>query len=124
MRRNVDASVTHIKEGTEGTGYQSGRVKADGYLIAWAERFYRDVSQGMPLWRRVRNLFGFKLTGKLAAGLAGGVLVSRLTAHLWRKAAAMARELFHNDIALQVYTGRCDELGQLLAGLVRLFAVH
>ena len=64
----VDAYVTPIREGNEVTGYQSVRVKADRQLIARAERFYRDVNQGMPLWRRVRNLFGFKLTGKLVAG--------------------------------------------------------
>jgi methyl-accepting chemotaxis protein len=45
------------------------------------------------------------------------VLVSRLTARPWKKAAATARELFDNDIALQVYTGRRDELGQLQLAL-------
>jgi methyl-accepting chemotaxis protein len=53
----------------------------------------------------------------LAAGLASGVLVSHLTARPWKQAAATAREIFDNDIALQVYTGRQDELGQLQLAL-------
>ena len=143
----VDAYVTPIQEGNEVTGYQSVRVKADRELIGRAERFYRDINQGMPFWRRVRNLFDFKLTGKLVAGhvlsllvmlaagllagvqpgaglalmlllgLATGVAVSWLTARPWRRAAAAAREIFDNDIALPVYAGRRDELGQLQVAL-------
>jgi aerotaxis receptor len=143
----VDAYVTPIMEGNEVTGYQSVRVKADHELITRAERFYRDINQGMPRWRRIRNLFGFKLTGKLVTGhvltlllmlgtgllagvepgfglalmlllgLASGLAVSWFTARPWKKVAATARELFQNDIALQVYTGRRDELGQLQLAL-------
>ena len=143
----VDAYVTPIMDGDEMTGYQSVRVKADRGLIGRAERFYRDLNQGAPLWRRIRNLFRFKLTGRLvvghglvlllmlvtgllagiepggglvamlAAGLAGGLIVSHLTARPWKRAAAKAREIFDNDIAVPVYTGRHDELGQLQLAL-------
>ena len=147
----VDAYVTPILEGNEVTGYQSVRVKADRDLIARAERFYRDLDQGMPLWRRLRNLFDFKLTGKLMAGhvlsllvmlgagllvgleagglalvlalgLASGATVSWLTARPWKRAAAAARELFDNDIARRIYAGRGDELGQLQVTLHALQA--
>ena len=45
-------------------------------------------------------------------GIVGGTLFSRFSSP-WKKAAAQAKDIFNNDIACQVYTGRRDELGQL-----------
>jgi aerotaxis receptor len=143
----VDAYVTPIMEGNEVTGYQSVRVKADPASIGRAESFYRDINDGMPVWKRLGKALRPRLAGRLVlghaltllvvlgaglltgieqgvalvamlvAGLASGVLVSHLTARPWKQAAAAAREIFDNDIALQVYTGRNDELGQLQVAL-------
>ena len=45
--------------------------------------------------------------------LLSGVMLASVVAKPWQQAATDAAELFKNDIAQRVYTGRHDELGQL-----------
>jgi methyl-accepting chemotaxis protein len=48
-----------------------------------------------------------------ATALSSGLLAARWVALPWHRAAEASRRVFANDVALQVYTGRDDELGQL-----------
>ena len=143
----VDAYVTPIYEGDEIAGYQSVRVKPDRALVKRAEELYAGIQQGFSSWQRLRRSLRPGMTGQLlighglvlalmlataglagvewhpalafvlAAGLAGSGLVAWWIARPGKRAAARARDIFDNAIATEVYTGRTDEVGQLLAAL-------
>ncbi|WJW74388.1 PAS domain-containing methyl-accepting chemotaxis protein [Thiohalobacter sp. IOR34] len=138
----VDAYVTPIFEDGRVTGYQSVRVKPEPDLVERAEHLYRALNGGQSGWRRWAGklpggmrwkLFlaqvgvlmpvlaasslagggGTALALAAGVGLAASLLAADWLSRPWRRAAQKARELFHNPVARQVYTGRRDELGDL-----------
>lgn len=137
----VDAYVTAVMEGKQVVGYQSVRLKPEEDYIKRARSLYKMVNQGASLSQKLQSALSFRLMGKLVFSSAFAVLIPSLIAlmfgvsfgQLWpllfafilfiicsgfiakpyQDAASKAREVFDNDIAKQVYTGRTDELGQL-----------
>jgi len=139
----VDAFVTPTLEGDQVTGYQSVRLKPKPAYVRAAEGLYKTLWQPAPAWRGLlaklrpammgkvvlsglaASLLGVgtiaSMTGAdwlpLAAAMAASTLLSlvlgKVIATPWQKAAAEAQEIFDNPVALHVYTGRSDELGKL-----------
>jgi len=139
----VDAFVTPTLENGKINGYQSVRLKPDKAYVRAAESLYKKLWQPTAGWRSLLVKLRPRLTGRItlavigaslpglfAAGLTGGLGLpgialglavstvvgaglAGLIARPWRRAADQASEIFNNPVALQVYTGRHDELGQL-----------
>ena len=137
----VDAYVTAVMEGHKVVGYQSVRLKPDDAYVSRADSLYNMVNNGASFAQKMKNLFSFNLLGKLTCAGLTAVLVPSLFALLsgvalsalwpmlisflffigstwlvakpYHEAAQQAKQIFDNDIAKQVYTGRTDELGQL-----------
>jgi aerotaxis receptor len=135
----VDAFVTPSRDGDEVVGYESVRVAPDQGCVERAERLYRQLwndSKRLTLPKP-------GLRGKLALGFAGASLLPfagvamaglslPLVAGLWgttvllgwgmahmmlgdlRRAATEARKIADNRTMRGVYTGRNDEIGDLL----------
>ena len=134
----VDAYVTPVTENGDVVEYQSVRTKPDADVVKRAEALYRRISNGkMPRVLTGRGLsFRTKLIcinivslaplalaalgsswSWLLAGLAGSVLLgaglTRLATRRFKRVVDQARRVFDNKLALYVYTGSTDELGQL-----------
>jgi len=140
----VNAFVTPITENGEIVEYQSVRIKPGREEVARAEKVYRYLMQGkQPPFLRRRSL---PLPGRLTAGLAvallplagaalmagaapvavaGGVLGSLAVGagaswYLLRPLQGLlaeARKVVTNPITQYIYTGRTDEVGELLLAL-------
>ncbi|WP_372766743.1 methyl-accepting chemotaxis protein [Pseudoalteromonas sp.] len=137
----VDAYVTAVMEGHKMVGYQSVRLKPEEEYIKRARGLYKAVNHGESLQQKLKSLLSFNLFGRLVISSGIALLIPALVAmmfdlslpQLWplifsfvlfalfagliakpyQAAAVKAQEVFDNDIAKQVYTGRTDELGQL-----------
>ncbi len=136
----VDAYITPIVEGDEVIGYQSVRVKPDKLFVERAEALYKQLNKGTSLFQSLKRKLKFGLMGKIYAGflialipliilitqsgsilaLAAllttaviGLVLAKLIARPWQKAAKESTQLFSNAVAQHVFTGRSDELGQL-----------
>lgn len=137
----VDAYVTAVMEGQKVVGYQSVRLKPEEQYIKRARDLYKMVNHGASFGQKVKGALSFNLMGKLTLSGMFAVVIpaivammfgfslsqlwplifafvlftffSGLIANPYQVAAKKAREVFDNDIAKQVYTGRTDELGQL-----------
>ena len=140
----VDAFVTPIYEHGQITGYQSVRVQPERAWVERAEALYRALNGKRLSWRdrwRINPPFGLRgkiflgqatlaLMGCLVVGLLGtpwlhvgaglaaallvGWFIAHLTTRACREEAARARAIYHNPVARWVYTGRSDELGDLI----------
>ncbi|MEI4551450.1 methyl-accepting chemotaxis protein [Pseudoalteromonas spongiae] len=137
----VDAYITAVMEGQKIVGYQSVRLKPEEEYLKRAKALYSSVNNGASFGQKITSALSFNLMGKLTfAGVFATVIPALIAsffvssvAQLWplmlafvlfsvfawgvakpyQDAARKAREIFDNDIAKQVYTGRSDELGQL-----------
>ncbi len=133
----VDAYVTPIFKNGSVSGYQSVRSKPDKVLVKRAEKFYKSLTTGFSLVSRLKlNLMwkivvGYLLTMIPVVGFIAlnstinpisllfatlgliffAVIVSKIIALPWQKAAYDATKLFSNKITQSIYTGRSDELG-------------
>ncbi len=145
----VDAYVTPMFENGRAVGYESTRVKPDPKAVARAETIYRKIHAGrkprvsltgmglrekfaLALAALQLLLFGsLFLIGRLdaltaiAGFVAGTALAGAAVSIMLRplvRAAQESRQVVHNPIAQQVYTGRADEIGQLQLALYMLNA--
>ena len=137
----VDAYVTAVMEGQQVVGYQSVRLKPADTYVSRATKLYNTVNNGLNFFDSFKSALNFKLFGKFASAAILATLVPFFVAlmlgssvsSLWplliafiffivcsavivkpyQDAAEQAKQLYDNDIAKQVYTGRNDELGQL-----------
>lgn len=136
----VDAYVTPMYKNGQISGYESTRVKANETVRARAEDFYKAIWAGKKDWLAWIKKIGFvqrlsliamfvpvvSAAGLFSMGLfdvvtsgmvaAIGVISSLMVSWQGRplvKAAHEARTIVHNPIMQYVYTGRCDEIGQL-----------
>ena len=139
----VDAFVTPIMEDDQVTGYQSVRLKPKPAYVRAAEGLYKTLWRPVPAWRGLFDKLRPALMGKivltslatcllgvgtvtamtgtewlpLVAAMTTSTLLSmvlgKVIASPWQKAAAEAAEIFENPLALHVYTGRSDELGKM-----------
>ena len=136
----VDAYVTPMFKNGEISGYESTRVKANETVRARAEGFYKAIWAGKRDWFAWFRKIGFvqrlsftaliipvaaavglvqmgmidMITAGIVAaiGLVSGVVVSWMGRPLVT-AAREAKSIVDNPIMQYVYTGRCDEIGQL-----------
>jgi aerotaxis receptor len=138
----VDAYVTPIYEGDQVTGYQSVRTRPEPDHVRRAEKLYRAIMSGnrrlkLPDWL-TSSMMSKVITGYILAllpvlgllkvfgeidnnvlfitsiaGISSSIVLAKLIANPWQKAAKKTKGIFENEIAQQVYTGRRDELGQL-----------
>ena len=136
----VDAYVTPVMDCDKIVGYQSVRVKPQTHIVERAKRLYKELNNGSGLWSNIKNKLSFGLMGKIISGLIvsmlpviivmmqnfsiinlGAILItvvlaiviSKLIAAPWQKAARESKKIFSNAVAQQVFTNRQDELGQL-----------
>jgi aerotaxis receptor len=136
----VDAYVTPMFENDKIVGYQSVRTKPGRQCVERANRFYQKITAGKKI---TSLLMGVGLQGKLIfsflavlvpviamnwftgnhamtfyeSAIASVIAAFGLSYALslpYRKAAEDSKDIFDNQIARKVYTGRTDELGQLL----------
>jgi len=135
----VDAFVSPIFENGQITGYQSVRRKPAAGSAETAARIYAGlnsksagaasaVSKFMPsivgqFWlcgiagvgaAMLVAWLSAPLIGAAAAGVVASGLFAWLFAQPYRHAAQQAQAIYGDALAQQVYTGRNDELGQLL----------
>ncbi len=138
----VDAYVTPIKSGSEITGYESVRVAPEREQIKRAENAYARINQGKPavaLWQRVWSKFrslivcwamvvltavaALAVLGQLSVPAAGLALLvaALLSSATWavcnhgnHTALHQARKIIHDPLAAYLYTGRADDLGEVL----------
>ena len=140
----VDAFVTPIMENGKIVEYQSVRSKPDRQIVQRAERVYADLNQGrLPRALRrpglsLKNKLMFSFTGALLP-LIGIALYNELDTlplaiatllclaiaytglHMFTRpldrAVTHARDKVNNPLMQYVYTGRCDEAGQLMLAM-------
>ena len=144
----VDAFVTPIKKNGAIAEYQSIRRKPDRALVKRAEAFYRKIHGGSLPWYfnipvpglRLRLIMSvaailyallFHLVGGIEPaaawqGFATGLLLASLAiyAFTWPygKLLAASRRLVENRVMQYVYTGRRDDIGQLMLAMRMLEA--
>ena len=146
----VSAYVTPVMRDGRIVEFQSVRRKPEPEEIARAERLYASLRSGRkPFWMRFPTLpFRVRLMMAFIAVMAFTLAVPAWTGHLdWRTAGmslilpalfvlgyylwdvrplcrmfARARSIFDNPIARYVYTGRNDEVGQVMLALRHLEA--
>lgn len=136
----VDAYVTPVYEGDQIVGYQSVRLKADPSVVERATQIYESLRKQKSQWlagfkpANISYVTKGVLLSVLAAMPAALLAVQQGGAQLWLLALVTfavtglfgygllqpllaltrrSRQLFDNDLACQVYTGRRDEVGQL-----------
>ncbi len=141
----VNAYVTPIVENGEIREYQSVRGKPRKDHVERAERLYRQINAGrLPGWLKRKPIkYTWKLGGAVLlsllaatglplalgsttfpgalAGLAGGAVAATVL-FTWllrplREVFDRTAKVFNNPIARHVFTGRHDELGQVLLAL-------
>ena len=136
----VDAYVTPMYKNGQISGYESTRVKADENVRARAEAFYKNIWAAKKDWFVWLKKIGMVKRMALAAlftpvifaavlfytgtlstmaavffavsGLISAAFVKMLGAPL-EQAARDSKKIVDNAIMQYVYTGRCDEVGQL-----------
>lgn len=141
----VSAYVTPIYHEGDITGYQSVRLKPDRESVQRAEKFYPTLWGKNSVLNTIKSAVTLKLFGKFiltmafpmmvasaalwASGVAFselwlpfviaivvvGIPLAMLYSRPWQQAAKKTEKIFKNSVAQQVYTGRQDELGQMLA---------
>lgn len=138
----VDAFVTPMLSSKgEIEGYQSVRVKPNAEAVKRADRLYQRINQGQaPISRLERGMnilsrysLSFALPGLLVlafclfnsllsfgSGLIAAMVIIGLSVMLAtmlsasiRSLAASSKQTIDDPVAQWIYTGRCDELGQL-----------
>lgn len=136
----VDAYITPVFEDGEVVGYQSVRVKPTSQFVERAKRLYQQLNKGASIWQSLKDKFQLGLMGKvylgfllsltpiailivnsgsikalgaLAASAIIALILAKLIAKPWQKAANESKKLFSNAVAQHVFTDRADELGQL-----------
>jgi len=141
----VDAYVTPIIENGEIREYQSVRGKPRPEHVARAEKLYRQINTGeTPAWLKYKPVkYSWKLAAACLAslltavgipfalgaaspigamaGLAGGVAVAA-GLFIWllrplQQVFARTSKIFNNPIARHIFTGRHDELDQIMLAL-------
>jgi len=134
----VSALVTPILENNTITGFQSVRTKPSQNEIENASKIYKRLNDGRSVSNLSLTLFQRLclitllscLVGSLPLLLIGASTLGLICAILlwmasniigayyisapWAKAAEEAKLVFNDNVALQTYTNRGDELGQLL----------
>jgi aerotaxis receptor len=135
----VDAFVSPVLERGQIVGYQSVRKKPAAGVTQKAEQVYAAVngktsflaqarSRLMPsimgqFWfcgiagvgaAALATWLGSPLIGAAFSGVAASWLVAWLQAQPYRQAAVRAAGIYADALAQQIYSGRNDELGQLL----------
>ena len=144
----VDAFVTPIMKNGAIAEFQSIRRKPDRSLVKRAEGFYKKLSGGSLPWYFNIPVPGFRLRLVLAAavvlyallfhllegidpaaawqgfatGLALSVLLIYLVSWPYTKLLAASRKVVNNKVMQYVYTGRRDDLGQLMLAMRMLEA--
>jgi len=142
----VDAFVSPMTENGETVGYQSVRLKPSKSTVTQASQLYSallgkksSLFGSLLSWRPsihsaiflvaasavvTATLCGQLLEAnimstsiQLGSGLIAGLFASSIVARPWKAAAKEASMVFDNIIAQQVYTGRSDELGQMLLAI-------
>lgn len=139
----VDAFVTPIMKNGVITEYQSIRRKPDRKLVERADSFYKKIAGGSLPWYFNMPLPGFRLRLVLAAaavlyavlfhlvggidpaaawrGLGMGVLLSALLIYAvswpFTKFLAASRKAVDNKVMRYIYTGRRDDIGQLMLAM-------
>lgn len=143
----VDAYVTPVFENGQIVGYQSVRIKPEQDSVRRADKLYQRINAGkglggwlskmkpanmkfatktllaslfamLPVVTAVMNDFaGWVNLSAIAVSVVFAVVLSVALTRPVRNAAAKARDIFDNPIAQAVYTGRGDEIGQLLMTL-------
>ncbi|MFO7603668.1 MAG: PAS domain-containing methyl-accepting chemotaxis protein [Gammaproteobacteria bacterium] len=136
----VDAYVTPMYKQGQISGYESTRVLADDKVRARAEAFYKGIWAGKKHWFAWLKQIGlvkrmaftaFIVPLAVAVGLLMSDMLTMMSAGLFAltglvsavvvnfvgrpliRAAEEARQVVDNPIMKYVYTGRCDEIGQL-----------
>lgn len=137
----VDAYITPLKQGTQVTGYESVRVKADPAIIARAERVYQRVNQGksaIPVLERFWHhwgiatlstlgtwlllvatsaVLGFATSASMIGSIFAALAISLSTHHIQQFRIARnltdARDIMFDPFAAYIYTGRSDALGEI-----------
>jgi len=144
----VDAFVTPIMKNGAISEYQSVRRKPDRSLVKRAERFYKKISGGSLPWYFNIPVPGLRLrliltvammlyavlfhliegieTGAAWQGLGMGVLLSTVMIYIiswpFTKLLAASRKVVDNKVMQYVYTGRRDDMGQLMLAMNMLEA--
>lgn len=142
----VDAYVTSVIEKGQLTGYQSVRVCPDEAAVERADALYdrinRGVSNRIPaLSWRTRLMLVFMLAGLLMLFVLTTPLLSTMISMLvalivllagggtlwylcsqWQPVIDRCTEIYSDELAKQVYTGRRDEIGDVLLALKALEA--
>lgn len=139
----VDAFVTPVMDGGNVIGYQSVRLKPKRSWVTRASKTYQELQGKSKAWLDWRpslqlSIFlsgllvvlvtalceiyieasrGIILSTQLLLGVGVSFFLGTVISSPWRKAAQKAKETFNNPIAQQIYTGRSDELGQLLLAI-------
>ena len=145
----VNAYVTPMYKNGQISGYESTRVKPNETVRTRAEAFYKNIWAGKKDWLAWLKKIGFvqrlsltamiipiaaaaglvsigmldMVTSGLVAviGVVSGLVVSLMGRPLV-KAARDAKVIVDNPIMQYVYTGRCDEIGQLQLANIMLQA--
>lgn len=135
----VDAFVTPTYENGQVVGYESVRVKPQPEHVARAEKLYADINRGqarpMGVQFQIKHalmavsalvalviagvsiVLGADAMPMSAVGLIGAVALSAVAGMACRPltgAADKARQYADNGLIQYVFTGRTDEIGQLL----------
>ena len=145
----VDAYVTPVFQDGQVVGYQSVRTRPDRARVDRAEKLYSRLQAKKTDWLGklrfglrgglvavqvlvMAAVFGAMLFfGETASSqvflVLSAIFAAGISASLWllqplKKAASFARKVFSSDLARTVYTGRNDEIGDLMLGLHALEA--
>jgi PAS domain S-box-containing protein len=140
----VDCYATPVFEDGKVIGYQSVSIAPQQKMIERAEKIYSGLDgqavpqQGFRLKVREKILLGFSaihlaLIGLLvvlnilslpyaaiifAVGLFANMLLANQIVKPLREAEQMAKEIYSNELAQQIYTGRADEYGAIQLALL------
>ena len=137
----VDAYVMPLVEKGAVVGYESVRVKPSRDVIHRAEAVYQRINAGqspIPLWRKMYDqcwlgglisiavfmvslLLTLVISGKdsvvwwgaAIVGLFAGVAFSVVNRMLAENTLNLARSVIHDPLAVYIYTGRSDYLGEI-----------
>jgi len=143
----VNAYVSPVYEGGQIVGYQSVRTKPKREWVKRAEKLYATINAGkggfrlptfsmqhkffltsllmLVIMAAVAVLSGANMSLIGGAALLGAVLswtLASFSTRGLRRAAAEAKQIFHNDVGLMVYGSRQDEVGQIEMAMVALQA--
>ncbi|MDO3385096.1 PAS domain-containing methyl-accepting chemotaxis protein [Gilvimarinus sp. SDUM040013] len=137
----VDAYVMPVGDKGKVTGYESVRVKADRSSISRAESVYARLRHGKsfcPPFLGIVQKYGAaalsavislvlmtvlvavgtdasasQYTGAAVIAVIFGVLIQAVRTTLLADALTQARKIHQDPVAAYIYTGRCDEVGEI-----------